>query len=180
MLVIRRVILLGQCTVPSVQISQKKPKMIENTILLRNPEPPKHDVTFKYKLDYEDFPGFYALRQQKKQPTWPSYQNSKCWTWRYHHRSGWNESQRRLAFMSTFPRNFSTRTQSIQLCKRGWMTSPSTYSVQPKWNWLLNSFWRLEMIGILDIFTLLTKKPSWTDQNLCTTKTTWHWRHRVV
>ena len=61
----RRVVLLVHCIVANVPISPQNPKMISITILLRNTAPGKPDVTFKCKLCYQEFPGFYALRQHR-------------------------------------------------------------------------------------------------------------------
>ena len=82
---------------------------------------PKPDVTFQYKHCKQKFPGFHALQQHKDNQHGCSYPDNNCWTWWHHQRIGWYESQRRVAFMSTFPNGIWTckgETQSLQLRSR--------------------------------------------------------------
>ena len=60
----RKAVLLVHCFVQTVPISQRNPKMISTTILPRR-SAPKLPATFKCKLCYQEFPGFYALRQHR-------------------------------------------------------------------------------------------------------------------
>ena len=61
--VTRRDVQLERCFVPNVPISSQNPKTIWITILLRRTAPPKPVITFKCKPCFQEFPGFYALRQ---------------------------------------------------------------------------------------------------------------------
>ena len=87
--------------------------------ITKEPNAPKHDVTFKCKFGYQECPGFYALRQHKTVNTqckWDQEQecgrgtpSGRCWA---------SQFERRVAFLSTFLGGFWTRkseTQKIQL-----------------------------------------------------------------
>ena len=58
----RSIVLLIHCIVLTVPISSQNPKTIWVTTLHSAPKP---DVTFKCKLCFQAFPGFYALRQHR-------------------------------------------------------------------------------------------------------------------
>ena len=61
----RRVVLLVHCIVPTVPFSPENYKMIRSIMFVKKHSAPKPDVTFKCKLFYQEFPGFYALRQHR-------------------------------------------------------------------------------------------------------------------
>ena len=55
---------LEHCFIPIVPISPKSQNDLNYQIAMKN-SAPKLDVTLKCKLRYQEFPGFYALRQQR-------------------------------------------------------------------------------------------------------------------
>ena len=63
--VTRRDILLVQCIVPNNPVSPQKPQNDMIYHIAKEHSAPKPDVTFKCKLCYQEFPGFYALRQHR-------------------------------------------------------------------------------------------------------------------
>ena len=66
--VTRRVVLLVHCIVvlyPMSQFLHKIPKWSELLYIAKKHSAPKPDNTFKFKLCYQEFPGFYALRQHR-------------------------------------------------------------------------------------------------------------------
>ena len=62
--VTRRVVLLEHCIVPNVPIFPQNQNDLKYHITKKHSSP-KPDITFKCKLFYAEFPGFYALRQHK-------------------------------------------------------------------------------------------------------------------
>ena len=60
-----RVVLLVHCIAPNIPIFLKKLQNDLNHHTAKKHSAPKPDVTFKCKLCYQEFPGFYASRQQK-------------------------------------------------------------------------------------------------------------------
>ena len=63
--VTRRIVLLVHCIVPNVPISPQNPKNDLNYHIAKKHSAPKSDVNFKCTLCYQEFPGFYALRQHR-------------------------------------------------------------------------------------------------------------------
>ena len=61
----RRDVKLEPCIVPNVPISPQKTQKDLNYHIAKKHCAPKPDVTFKSKLCYPEFPGFYALRQHR-------------------------------------------------------------------------------------------------------------------
>ena len=61
----RRVVLLVHCIVPNAPISSQKPQNDLNYHIAKKHSAPKPDITFKCKLCFQEFPGFYALRQHR-------------------------------------------------------------------------------------------------------------------
>ena len=61
----RRDVQLEHCIVPNVLISPQNPQSDLNYHNAKKHSAPKLDVTFKCKLCYQEFPGFYALRQHR-------------------------------------------------------------------------------------------------------------------
>ena len=60
-----RVVLLVHCIVLTVPVSPQNPKDDLKYQIAKMHSAPKPDVTFKCKLCYQEFPGFYALVQHR-------------------------------------------------------------------------------------------------------------------
>ena len=90
-----------------------------NYLTAKRHSAPKPDVTLKCKLCYQEFPGFYALRQKKHSTRHADrIRNKRSGCGFYKGRCWRSQVERRVKFLSTFHGGFGTwncETKSIQL-----------------------------------------------------------------
>ena len=108
----------GYCIVVNAPTSPLNSEMIWNISLFKIMARKKFFVKFKSKLGYQEFPGFYALRQHTNTQRRTPVKTTRCWFGRYHQPSWWCESQIGIALMSTFLCRAWTRMDAAQRLKK--------------------------------------------------------------
>ena len=184
--VTRRVALMVHCIVANVPFSPQNYKMIWIIILLRA-QAPKPDITFKCKLCYAEFPGFYALRQRKNTQHGPQM--------------GYGASNidvedivgdvddHSLREELEFCKHFLTDTEMENGRHRVFNFAMSSFDLSllndkldyvfkelkcaAKLNLHLDSFWKTLNMECVDTFTLTTTIILWRGRNLCVHKLIW-------